>query len=242
MKVGCYLAYQQLDYQLIGVSPITFKQVKFTGMRQVPVLKIGDEWKLDSEEIGFWLEDKFPGSQLFGASQADRTQIVELDKWVSHRLIPVMFRSVVDWPGFSAGFTNGWKLAGAVNRATPIPRWVQLMWPLFLRRAKFILALVDTLDRSESLQQTQKKTINNFVELLDEGPFLGGRDHPSIADLSAFPIIVFPYRFGLKGGGNWLDDPTVMEWISAVQKFLPDNPFLVDSGQLRHALPGISSV
>jgi len=153
-----------------------------------------------------------------------------------------MFRSVVDWPGFSAGFTNAWKLAGAVNRSTPIPRWVQLMWPLFLRRAKFILALVDTLDRSESLQQTQKKTINNFVELLDEGPFLGGRDHPSIADLSAFPIIVFPYRFGLKGGGNWLDEPTVIEWISAVQKFLPDNPFLVDSGQLRHTLPGISSV
>jgi len=68
MKVACYLAYQQRDYQAIGVSPISFEQVAFTGRRQVPVLKIGNEWKQDSHDIGLWLEEKFPGSQLLGNS------------------------------------------------------------------------------------------------------------------------------------------------------------------------------
>jgi len=59
IKVSCYLAYLKLDYQFVGVNPITFKQIEFSGKRQVPVLKIGDEWKLDSQAIGLWIEEKF---------------------------------------------------------------------------------------------------------------------------------------------------------------------------------------
>ena len=200
-------------------------------------MKIGDEWKLDSEEIGFWLDEKFPTGQLFGSSASDRADIIALDQWVSHQLIPVMFRSVVDWPGISAGFSNGWKLASAVNRATPIPRWVRWMWPLFVRRARFIAAMVDTLDRSESLQRSHKKIVSEFLHRLGEGPYLGGRQQLSIADLSAFPIIVFPYRFGLKGGADWISETRIVNWVSHVQQHLPGNPFLVDSEQLPNEFP-----
>jgi len=237
IKVACYLAYLKLDYQFVGVSPITFEQVKFTGERQVPALKIGEEWKLDSQAIGLWLEETFPGSQLLGASATDREEILAVDNWVSHQLIPNLFRILVDWPSFITGLNNGWKLGHAVNQATPIPTWVRFMWPVFVRKAKFIVAMVNNLDRQKSLQQSQDKMVIDFVDLLKGGPFLGGRAHPTLADFSAFAIIVFPYKFGLQGDANWVDNRLVLKWINAVQQHMPDNPFLVDDSSLPNALP-----
>lgn len=241
MKVGCYLAYKGLDYQLVGVSPISFRQVDFTGKRQVPVLRIADEWKLESQEIGIWLEDRFPGNFLLGTNETERAEILSLDNWVSHQLIPAMFRIVVDWPSVAVGFGNGWKLARAVNESTPIPLWVRFMWPLFLRKAKFIVSMMDSLDRSESLPRSQEKLIHDFEKRLDGGPFLGGREQISLADLSAFPIIVFPYRFGLNGDANWFENSHIVNWISAVQGHLPENPFLVESRQMPRELPALNA-
>lgn len=237
MKVECYLAYMQLDYQRVGVNPISFKQVDFTGKRQVPVLKIADEWKLDSQAIGVWLEDRFPGSFLLGSSETERTKILSLDNWVNEQLIPAMFRIVVDWPSMPIGFGNGWKLARAVNRSTPMPLWVRLMWPIFLRKARFITNMMNNLDRSVSLQDSQSKLVRDFEKQLNGGPFLGGRDQPSMVDLSAFPVIVFPYRFGLQGDANWLENTQVMSWIDAMRLRLPENPLLVDTVQLPREFP-----
>lgn len=237
MKVGCYLAYLGQDYQCIGVSPITFKEVKFTGKRQVPALKIGEEWKLESTEIGLWLDEKYPGSTLLGDTDTERTQILEIDQWVSDQLIVAMFRVVVDWPSVGTGFRNGWKLSAAVNESSPLPGWVRFMWPVFLRKAKFIVAMLEPLDRSESLASSQQRLVNEFLERLDGGLFLGGRDKPSLADFSAFPIIVFPYRFGLRGDANWIENNDVMNWVSAVQQHLPENPFLVGDDRLPKKMP-----
>lgn len=237
MKVGCYLAYMELDYQRVGVSPISFKQVKFTGKRQVPVMRIADEWKLDSQAIGIWLEDRFPGSSLLGISEIERTNILLLDKWVNEQLIPAMFRIVVDWPSIVIGLSNGWKLARAVNHLTPMPLWVRLMWPVLLRKARFITSMMSNLDRSISLKDFQNKLVLDFAEQLNGGPFLGGRDQPSMADLSAFPIIVFPYRFGLRGDADWLENTQIMCWIDAMRPHLPENPFLVDSELLPREFP-----
>ena len=106
------------------------------------------------------------------------------------------------------------------------------MWPIFVRKAKFIVALVNSMDRNEPLQRSQERLVGEFVDRLEAGPFLGGRNHPSLADLSAFAIIVFPYRFGLKGDANWLDNQQIRTWIDAVQQHLPDNPFLIDNEHL----------
>lgn len=241
MKVGCYLAYQGIEYELIGVSPITFKQVEFADKRQIPVLKIGEEWKQESTDIGLWLEEKFPGSSLLGNTESEKAEILELDKWISDQLIPSMFRVVVDWPSTSIGFSNGWRLASAVNQSSPIPRWVRMMWPVFLRKAKFINDMIDTLDRSKPLQQSQISLIDDFVNLLDGGPFLGGKERPTLADLSAFPIIVFPYRFGLMGDAKWFENTRVVDWVDAVQQHLPANPFLVKNAQLPRELPAPAS-
>ena len=71
-----------------------------------------------------------------------------------------------------------------------------------------------------------------FLKYLDGGPFLGGLSKPSLADLSAFPIIVFPHRFGLQGDDGWFKDQKILDWVNAVQITLPENPFLVSKALL----------
>jgi len=83
-KVGCYLAYKQLDYEFIGVSPITYKQIAFANKKQVPVLSIGEKWMFESSDIGIWLDETFPEKPLLGKSEAEKEVILSLDKWVSH--------------------------------------------------------------------------------------------------------------------------------------------------------------
>lgn len=236
VKVACYLAYKKLDYELVGVSPITFKQVAFTDAHQVPVLKIGEEWKLDSTEIGIWLEQMYPGDGLLGDSPEDREAILEVDNWISHQLIPGMFRLAIDWPSPMIGFRNGWKLSGAIHEVTPMPGWVRFMWGVLIRKAKFIHELVDHTDRNMTLPQWQQKVQLDFIKHLGDGPYLGGRSTPSLADLSAFASIVFPYRLGLQGDARWTENETVREWITAVQRFLPANPFLVSDSLLSREL------
>jgi len=239
IKVSCYLAYKRTPYEMLGVSPISFKQVAFTGKRQVPVLQIDDEWKLESQEIGLWLDTKFPDNPMLGSCASDRAAILALDQWVTDKIISAMFRAVVDWPSISAGIQNGWKLASAVNRATPLPCWVRFMWPLLLRRAKFILLIVNKLDRREPLLSLQNKLIEAFKLKLNGGPFLGGMSQPSMADLSAYAAIVFPYRFGIQGDADWLEETVIRQWALDVGGYLPDNPFLVSSDELR--IPVLSS-
>jgi len=227
MKVGCYLKYKKLDYELVGVSPITFKQVEFAGKRRVPVLSIGDDWKHESSEIGMWLDEKFPDRAILPEAEADKARVLSIDNWISDQLIPTMFRAVIDWPSISIGMKNGWKLARAVNQSTPMPAWVRMMWPILIRKAPFIVHMVHGLDRSVPLKEAQQKLLDEFVTHLADGPFLGGLQQPTLADLSAYPIIAFPYRFGLQGDIDWRGNPSIANWIKAVEEHLPENPFLV---------------
>jgi len=238
VKVACYLAYKQLDYDLVGVSPITFKQVAFTDKRQVPVLKIGDEWKLESLDIGLWLDDTFPDKPLLGTSPEQREEILAIDNWISEQLITTMFRMAVDWPSTTKGIKNGWTLARAVNAASPMPRWVRLLWPVLIRKAKFIVAMVNALDRSEPLPLAQQKVVDQFLTHLGTGPYLGGRDKLSLADLSAYAVIVFNHRLGLQGDAKWTDNPKVVKWYAEVQQHLPANPFLLEDKLLIKDFPG----
>ena len=234
MKVGCYLAYKKLAYELVGVSPISFKQIAFAKKRQVPVLSIGDEWKQESSEIGIWLDETFPERGMLPEDASKRNLVLSIDSWISQQLIPTMFRAVVDWPSTRVGLSNGWKLSRAVNESTPIPFWVQKMWPIFVKKAPFIVAMVDELDRSVPLKSAQQKIVSEFKAHLGDGPFLGGLEQPTLADLSAYPIITFPYRFGMQGDADWRGAPSISSWIKAVEKHLPKNPFLVGA----HLLTG----
>ena len=227
MKVACYLGYKKIAYDFVGVSPITFKQIAFADKKQVPLLQIHDEWRLESSEIGLWLDKVFTDLPLLPTEPSEQKLVLEIDQWISDQLIPAMFRFTVDWPSKIMGLQNGWKLAKAVHQATPMPLWVRFLWPLFIRKAKFIVAMVKHLNSPLSLKGMQEKNREQFLKYLNGGPFLGGLSKPSLADFSAFPIIVFPHRFGLQGDDGWYANKEIVDWVIAVQKNLPENPFLV---------------
>ena len=52
-KTAAFLYYKRLDFDHVPVNPTDpAATIGFTGKTQVPVLKIGDEWKLDQSQRG----------------------------------------------------------------------------------------------------------------------------------------------------------------------------------------------
>lgn len=227
MKVACYLKYKKIPYDYVPVNPVSPVQIKFTGQRQVPVLTIGDEWRKDSTPLGIWLNENFPERNILGDSKADTQHILAIDRWISDHLITSVFRSAVDWESAWDSMRDGWLLARAVNNATPIPAFARVLWPFLVRRAKFIVDMVERLDRTESMSAMRERMRSEFLEHLGDGPFLGGRDTISLADLSAYPTIVSGYLMGMHQDVPFLRDDKVIAWCGRMQAKLPDNPLLV---------------
>ncbi|MFT6406699.1 MAG: glutathione S-transferase [Arenicella sp.] len=235
-KVGCYLDYKGLEFNLVGVNPMTNDQIKFTRQRQVPVLQIGDQWRKGSSEIGLWLEQLYPEKPILPAAPSERDRILQIDKWISDSLIPSVFRSAVEWQSSVDSITNGWKLSRAVNNATPLPMFVRLIWPFAVKRAPFIVNMVKQLDLTESMDEMLLRLQGEFVEQLQGGVFLGARSEPSMADLSAFPVVVNAYMMGMRAKRFILDRPEINAWAKQVSSYLPENPLLVDDKFLQRRL------
>lgn len=235
-KVACYLNFKKLDFRFIGVNPLTNDQIKFTRQRQVPVLQLGDEWRKESSELGLWLDEKYPENPILPASKEDRQKVLNIDQWVSDKLIPSMFRGACEWQSSVNSITNGWKLARAVNHSTPMPIYVRLIWPFGVKRAPFIVDMVKRLDLSESMDDMQLRLQNEFVSKLEAADFLGGQSQPSIADLSAFPIVVNAYMMGMRSKIFLLDKPEIKAWAIRVSDYLPTNPLLIPDKFLKRKI------
>jgi glutathione S-transferase len=235
-KVGCYLKFKKLDFKLIAVNPMTNEQIRFTRQRQVPVLQIGDEWRKDSSELGLWLDELYPEYPMLPTGSVAQTKILEIDKWVSNALIPSVFRGAYQWQNAFNSITNGWKLSRAVSDATKLPGFVRLIWPFAVKRAPFIVNMVEQLDLTESMNDMMQRLQNEFVGHLDGGDYLGGQSEPSMADLSAFPIIVSGHLMGMRAKYFLLDTPEIKAWALRVHEYLPDNPLLVPDHLLRRRL------
>ncbi|MEM6638271.1 MAG: glutathione S-transferase family protein [Pseudomonadota bacterium] len=236
MKVGCYLKYKRLPFEFVAVNPISPQQIRFTDQRQVPVLSIDDKWRKDSTPLGIWLDDVFPERPILGDNDADSKRILAIDNWVSDHLIAARFRAAVEWERPWDSIRNGWRLATAVHNATPIPFAARLLWPFFVKRAPFIVRMVNAMDRSEDLHTLRGRLCREFIDHLNGGPFLGGRTRPSLADLSAYPIIIFAHLFGLRGASPFLANETVLAWCTRVQSTLPRNPLLIPDALIRQPM------
>jgi len=226
-KVGCYLKYKELGFKFVGVNPLTNDQIKFTRQRQVPVLQIGNEWRKESSELGLWLDEAYPDKPMLPGDESERERVLEIDKWVSDSLITGMFRGAYEWQSSYNSIRNGWKLSRAVSDATPLPRFVRLIWPFGVKRAPFIVNMVEQLDLTESMDNMIKRLQQEFIEHLAGGDFFAGRSQLTMADLSAFPIVVNAYMMGMRAKSFWLDEPEINAWAKRVSAHLPENPLLV---------------
>ena len=226
-KVGCYLKYKKLDFELVGVNPITAAEIGFTGQRRVPVLMIGDEWRLESSELGLWLEELYPAIPLMPTDETARAQVLAVDQWINESLIPTIFRRAIEWENPIYSIRNGWKLARAVHDASPIPWYARVVWPFAVRRAAFIVRMVGELDLTESLADRTARMQTEFAEHLGDGPFFAGQSKPTLADLSAYPVVVGSHLMGMDLVRSLTDDPVLASWSRRVQSYLPNNPLLV---------------
>ena len=64
-KVGCFLYYKGIEFEHIPVNPINPAQtIGHTNGTQVPVLEIDGEYRRDSSELAFWLDELLPEKPL----------------------------------------------------------------------------------------------------------------------------------------------------------------------------------
>ena len=232
-KVACYLHYKQLDVEFVPVNPMTNAQIEFTEQRQVPVLEIDGQWRKESSELGLWLEQLYPEHSILPGDETIRNSVLEIDQWISDNLIPSVFRYAVQWQNPWHSITNGWRLSRAVSHSTPLPFYVRVIWPFAVKRAKFIVEMVEQMDLIESIPDMNARLQHEFVSKLAGGPFFAGQEEISLADLSAFPVVVNSHFMGMKTRQSLRDRPEIRAWAKRVHAQLPKNPFLVGDHLLK---------
>jgi glutathione S-transferase len=239
LKVGAFLEYKQIPFDWTPVNPLfrSRQMSEFEGQEKVPVLKIDDEWRGDSTPIGIWLEEVFPDRPILGETEADREEILEIDQWVTDQLLNGRFRETLEWESTWDSIRNGWKLADILHDSTPLPYPVRRAWPFIIRYVGPVPYHGNHMDRSEPLPEMRDRQRRELLQHLGDGPFLGGRDQVSLADLSAYTTIVTPHLMGMHGELHLLDDPDVVAWCHRVQEHLPDNPLVVPDHLLERELP-----
>lgn len=233
LKTGCHLKYKQLAFEFVPVDPVTREQIRFSNQRQVPVLSIDDEWKNDSSPIAIWLDEKFPEKPILGSNDSERETILRIDDWISAQLLPSRFRAALHWDNAWDAIRNGWILASAMNNAIAIPWYLRVTWALLIKRADFLHRMVNKLDLEEPLWDMHERLADELSRHFAGGPFLGGLPTPSLADLSAYPIIIFSHLMGLHGRNVYLERPDIVDWCKLVQVHLPENPLLVPDDYLK---------
>jgi glutathione S-transferase len=87
--------------------------------------------------------------------------------------------------------------------------------------------MIRGMDLRESIADQITRLQKEFVEHLQGGPFFAGQSKPTLADLSAFPVVVSGHLMGMKTRRSLLDNPDINSWSKRVQSHLPDNPLLV---------------
>jgi len=226
MKVHCFLLYKQVNFRCYYVNPLRISSQVPLG-RQLPVVRIGEEYRADSTPIGVWLDEVFPEQpRLLPDDPADRDRVLAMDRWVTDRLIPITFR-IPQEPGFNLDrISSGWRLSRVMSLtcAGGLPRSVRVLWPLILSLQPFLKQELAKADPHLPLDVVVQHMYDEFRELLAGGPFFGGRDTPSMADLAAFPQFLLPYLTGMPGSGYFLELVEVVEWLQRVNGHVLGSP------------------
>ena len=236
-KVHGFLLRKRVPFETLYVNPLRARQELPVG-RQVPVLTIGDESRADSTPIGLWLDERFPDQpRLLPAAGDEREQLLKIDEWVTHCLIPGSFRL---FPGRGYDWIrNGWQLSYVMSQTARggLPWALRVSWPLVIRRVGFARRLVAMADDGLPLPESKRKLYAQFVAHLDGGPFLAGNSEPSLPDLAAYPNFAPYYMTGFRGGQDILDHPEIMAWLGRMRPYVTGTPPLVPAVVRKRELP-----
>ena len=224
-KTTCFLYYKGLEFTHVPVDPIKPKQtIGFTNGRQVPVLQIGDDWKLESSEHAYWLDDIFPDKPL--CPELDREKIAKIDDWISHTFLLSIFRPAIDGKLDLGFLRHGWRLAKLMNTNSPVPPHIRFLWPFVIRKVSFIQNMTTHMDLSEPPIDMAKRIRAELVDHIGKGPFLGEMETPTMLDLAIYPNLIWNPMFGLSRDLGIGEHPAIKAWLRRVAKHMPENPSL----------------
>lgn len=224
-KTACFLYYKGIDFSHVPVNPIKPKAtIGQTNGTQVPVLEVDGEWKRESSDHAFWLDELFPEKPLYPLEH--RAKIDEIDRWISDTFLISLFRRAIDGNITTQFLRRAWRLAALVSADTPLPWPVRLIWPVGLRKAPFIQHMGQHMDLTESHEDMQVRILSELVEHIGEGPYMGELNQPTMLDFAVFPQLVFNYMFGLEEELSAAKHPVIKGWLKRVSQHLPNNPAL----------------
>ena len=222
MKVYWALIFKRIAFDLRYVNPRGHAEIAFTQQRTVPVLKVGDAWRLDSGPLCEWLDELFPDIKIAGRSDAERERIREADAWVTNAVIAVDFRRMIDPQARGVAFRNGFKLASIMRRTSGgVPWFAPFIWSRLLRRAGFIRRAAAMTDQSKSVVQLEQEAMEALERRLQPTGFIAGTDAPSYADLAAFAQLAVSMDLGLKGVLKPNASQTVDDWRRTLLDAMP---------------------
>jgi len=239
-KVHCFLVFKALPFELFYVDPLRARRQLPMG-EQVPVLQIGDEARDDSTGIGLWLDERFPDTRrLMPEDELEMQRLMDLDGWISARLIPAVFRILLAHGETTAARLRNRARGARVLNATVeggLPAPLKLIYPLVISRPGFIRRLINTTDGTISNRQLFEELYDEFEAHLEGAPFLGGRREPGLADLSAYPQLVLPYMAGYDHVDGFLARPLLAAWARAVEAELRAGPPLLPESVVERPFP-----
>ena len=231
LKLGVCLHFKKLAFESTAVDVLNQSEIAFTNQKMIPVLAIDDEWRIDSTPLAIWLDERFPDPPLLGRTPRERERILEIDDWVSHALIPMVFREFVEWEHFVPWLIERWRYARVLYRTKPFPRILLAIYPFALigiGRTGFIKHIIQELPPGESMRALHERVLSEFRDLLGEGPFLGELAEPSLADFAAWPQLVATWVTGAQKQSFFLQHQDIEDWAIRVAHVLPRHPFLFD--------------
>lgn len=203
MKVYWALMYKAIGFDLRYVDPRSKREINFTKQPVVPVVKNGDEWKLDSGPICCWLDELYPERSIAGGDAQERAAILTADQWVTDNVIALGFRGVIENDKLFSAFRNGRILAQVMQKTSGnIPWWAQFVWVHLLRRTPFIINDASKTDKSMNLANCRDSTIKNLDKRLSKTGYIAETHGPSYADLSLFAQLVCNTTLNFSGGNR----------------------------------------
>jgi len=227
-KTHAFLLFKGLSFECHYVNPLRLYSGGIPIGHMVPVLSIGDEHRADSTPIGMWLDERYDDRPTL-VPDDDRERVLAHDRWVTERLIPNHFRT---FPGVGVNrrrIRNAWRLAKVLHLTTAggVPKPVRMIWPAVLWGLPFLQRERSNARQELDLDTASNQVLDELVELLDGGPFFGGRSTPAMGDLSAYAVLLTAEQAGLAGSNRVDAFPEIVSWMDRVGAHLAPSPPLI---------------
>ncbi|MFM2061995.1 MAG: hypothetical protein RLZZ507_1665 [Cyanobacteriota bacterium] len=213
-KVRLCLDYKGLEYRKIEVTP-GIGQVelfRLTGQKQVPVLKDGHRYIVDSTEIAKYLDSEYPDRPLIPTDKKKRAAALLMEDWADETIgikgRKALFAAISQDQNFRKSLLP-------VSTPDILKSVVEGVPGDFLNVLGFGVGL--TPDIINSAIASLKQDLEILTELLADSPYLLG-DEPTIADLAVAGLSIL-LKFPT---GPYLDLPESLRGKGL--PILADNP------------------